>query len=734
MTDKHIWTFFRAGGFDQVKLQSGADLMSLDALDQKLWVALACPTGGLDLDARTLELIDTDKDGRVRASELIAAVKFAGGSLRSPDDLMKGDAILPLAAIDDGTPEGKTLLSSARQILTNIGKRDAASIGVEDVADPVRIFADSAFNGDGVITEMSAPDEPTRALIREMIDCLGSVPDRSGKPGVSGEMIDAFFTEAKAYDEWLGKGEADAAAVFPLGREQTAAAHDAIAAARPKVDDYFGRCRLAAFDPRAAQLLNRAQEEYLVIATQDLTLTADEVAGFPLAQVAADRPLPLSGPVNPAHAAALAALAERAVAPLLGPRASLTEADWIALSGKIAAYDAWLASKPAQRIEKLGDARIREILRSGLEQQVAAVLAQDKALEAEAASIEQVERLVRYHRDLARLCKNFVSFEEFYEGSRPAIFQSGTLYLDQRACRLCLRVDDPAKHAVMAGLAGAYLAYLDCVRKSSGEKMQIVAAFTAGDRDNLMVGRNGIFYDRQGRDWDASITKIVDNPISLRQAFWSPYKKFVRLLEEQVAKRAAAGESDSTSVLESAATSTAHVGSSAPPAPPKKIDVGTVAALGVAVGAIGTFITAVVGYATGVFRLGVLATVAAIIGLILIISLPSVVLAYIKLRKRNLGPILDANGWAVNAKAKINVPFGATLSSVARLPAGARRDTTDKYAERGFPWKTTLIVLLLIYLGYRWYHGTFDRLLPERARAAHLLGRPAEQVHDARPR
>ena len=94
----------------------------------------------------------------------------------------------------------------------------------------------------------------------------------------------------------------------------------------------------------------------------------------------------------------------------------------------------------------------------------------------------------------------------------------------------------------MAGLAGTYLAYCDCSRKATGEKMQIVAAFTGGDSDNLMVGRNGIFYDRKGRDWDATITKIIDNPISIRQAFWAPYKKLVRMIEEQVAKRAAAAD------------------------------------------------------------------------------------------------------------------------------------------------------------------------------------------------
>jgi hypothetical protein len=35
-----------------------------------------------------------------------------------------------------------------------------------------------------------------------------------------------------------------------------------------------------------------------------------------------------------------------------------------------------------------------------------------------------------------------------------------------------------------------------------------------GDADNLLIGRNSVFYDRKGRDWDATITKVVDHPIS----------------------------------------------------------------------------------------------------------------------------------------------------------------------------------------------------------------------------
>src|SRR5436190_5444386 len=102
----HTWNFFRAGGFDQVRLESGADLLALDQLDQKLWVALSCPTRGLEFDSKTLDLIDSDKDGRIRPPELIAACKWAGACLRHHDDLVKGSDTLELSAINDATPEG----------------------------------------------------------------------------------------------------------------------------------------------------------------------------------------------------------------------------------------------------------------------------------------------------------------------------------------------------------------------------------------------------------------------------------------------------------------------------------------------------------------------------------------------------------------------------------------------------------------------------------------------------
>ena len=270
--------------------------------------------------------------------------------------------------------------------------------------------------------------------------------------------------------------------------------------------------------------------------------------------------------------------------PLLGDRSELTEADWAALQGEAGR----LRNLEGRQGRRRGG-KTRHRPRPGAAGRqgargVNALIARDKALEAEAANVANVEKLLRYVRDLGLLCRNFVNFSDLYVAGGPAIFQCGTLYLDQRACFLCLTVEDAGRHASMAGLSGAYLAYCDCARKGTGEKLGIVAVVSQGDDENLMVGRNGVFYDRKGRDYDATITKIVASPISLRQAFWAPYKKLVRTIEEYIAKRAAAADADIQTQLTTAATAGRR---RAGPTPAKPLfDPSVIALLSLAIGSL----------------------------------------------------------------------------------------------------------------------------------------------------
>jgi hypothetical protein len=702
MAATHTWSFFRAGGFDQVRLDTGADLLALKDLDQKLWVALSCPTRGIEFDTATLDMIDSDGDGRVRANEVLQAIAWAGSLLKSADLLVEGTDQLTLSDIKDNHEEGINVLRSARHILRSLGKEKATEISMTDMADIEKFVAGLQFNGDGVISVVQVDDEALRSTITNIIQCAGSVADLSGEMGINQEIADLFFTEVAAYADWYALGEADTQ-VLVLA-DQTPAAAAAFQAIKDKVSDYFTRCQMASYDPRAAVPLSRSVEDYQQLAVKNLSAQSVDLADFPLATIAANKPLSLITEVNPAWQAKLEQLREIVIKPLLGDKAELRAQEWEVLCGKFMPFESWQEKKPKTSVEPLGILRLREILAGNHQLKITNLILQDKSVETEVKSIRSVERLLRYKRDLFSLVNNFVSFRNFYTGRDKAIFQVGTLYLDGRSCDLTVKVADVGKHASFATMSGVCLVYCDCVRSGGSAKMSIAAAFTAGDADYLMLGRNGVFYDRQGGDWDATIVRIVDHPISIRQAFWSPYKKISKMISEQLQKIAAskAGAAESKAVADS---------SKANPAVPAKpaFDVGKFAgifaAIGLAIGAIGGIVASVV---SGILGLKFWQIPLALLGLMLLISGPAMVLAWFKLKRRNLAPILDANGWAVNAHALINIPFGTSLTHLAVLPAGANRSLFDPFAEKRqvWPYYVAIAAGICSLIGW-WYFGFF---------------------------
>jgi hypothetical protein len=704
----HRWTFFRSGGFDQVSIETGDDLRHLDELDPKLWTVLSCPTTGLEFDARTLALMDTDGDGQIRVPEILAAVRFACETLKDPQALF-GDGALPLEAIDDSRPEGARLKAAAAKVLGYLGKPEATALEVGDFADTTKLFTAGHANGDGVVPAALAGDEALAKAIADIIAMQGGTPDRSGEPGITKDSLEAFFRQADEVLAWRAKAAADPAGILPLG-EGTAAAAAAFDAVQAKVDDWFTRCRLAEYDARAGASLNPAAETYGALATHTLAAGDAAVAALPLATVAAGQPLPLSGGLNPAWAAQVAALRDQVVAPLLGARDALTAADWAALSAKFAAYRAWLAAKPTATLHDLDTARLEQLRSDGTRERLAALIEQDLSADASAGTIDALERLVRYQRDLLKLLRNFVTLSDFYGGRDKAVFQAGTLYLDQRSCDLVLRVADMGKHATLAPFSGCFLVYCQCTRAGS-DPINILAALTGGGVDELLVvGRNGLFYDRAGRDWRATVVKVVEQPVSIRQAFWSPYRRIASFVENQIRKFAASRDKD----VETKATT--HVGEAGAkaeagqvPAPAQPFDIakfaGIFAAIGLAVGAIGTALAAAIG---GLFALNWWQLPLAIVGILLAISAPSMLLAYMTLRRRSLGPLLDANGWALNARARINLPFGGSLTQVAELPAGSSRSLADPFAEKRRPWKSIVFLLALAAAAFvAWRRGMF---------------------------
>ena len=644
------WKFASVGGTVRVNIQSGEDIRHLGELDRKLWTVLSCPTSGLEFDETTLKLIDVDKDGKIRVDEVIKTAQWLTRILKNADDLLKENDSLPLDGFNTEDPDGARLQASARQILKNL-QLEKDSISLEDTADNVKIFAQTQFNGDGIITPASAPDEATAKLI-ETIAGIASAIDRSGVPGITAEHVEAFYAACADFQAWMAAGTKD---VFPYG-DKTADALAAVNAIKDKVADYFMRCKLIGFDAASAEAVDVSVAKIAAI-EGNLAAATDQIALQPLAKPAADGKLVLKA-VNPAWKGAI-----DAVVSLVGiKKEALDEAEWAAILGTFAPYVAWMDAKKGAAVEALGLECVNAILKEDKKAALLELLEKDKAEEANALSIEEVDKVLRLNKHFYRFLNNYVVLADFYDPERKAIFQAGRLYIDQRSTDLCVKVAGPAPE--ISSLSGMYILYCACTSEKLGKSFNIAAVLTDGDVDGLREGKNAVFYDRDGNDYTAKVVAIVDNPISIRQAFWTPYRKLARMINDRIDKKAAEKNEKSMSGLTTAAD-TATEGKA--PAVPFDIGkfAGIFAAIGMAVGLVGAALAGVVSALKGIAFWQILLILGV---LMLLISGPSMFIAWRKIRRRDLGPVLNANGWAINAAALVRAKFGKTLTSLAQFP------------------------------------------------------------------
>lgn len=694
-SDAQKFNFFCAGGVEQLSIRNAEDLAAVEALDPKLWLAISMPTTDVCFDARTLALIDSDNDGRIRVPEIKAAVAFVRENFSDFASFFAGETAFPLTALKPESP----LFATAQKLLDDTGSTDG-KISAEAVQNAFSSFDARPFNGDGLLSLASADgNADVENLLKNLFAAFGD----EAATGISPEHAETFVAQAKTAIAWHEAGEADAKNIFPLG-EKTAEAFEAIEAVRVKAEDFFARSRLASYDESVAESLNPGCAAIAQLAQSEIT--SDASKAFPLARIRSEKGvpvLPLTDGVNPAWVNELAALREKALVPALNlseKTTSITETQWRDLLAKFEAYAAWLSQKPTGNILTFSAEELRAIVAQNPVETLAPLFERDNAEAPLRSALENLERLCLYSGNLLSLLRNYVSFADFYTLSPETIFIAGKLYIDSRECALCVCVKDANAHAALAGKSNCFIAYCKCTRPSDGKTMTIAAVLGDGDSDFLSVGRNGVFVDKDGNDWDASVVKIVEQPISLRQAIWAPYRKLARFVETQINNFAAAREkkvdqSLSSGVGNVAGTATAPAaGTATKPAFDLGKFVGIFAAIGLALGALGAALATL---ASAFMDLAWWQMPLVVLGVLLLISVPSVIITAMKLRRRTLGPILDANSWAINTRAKINISLGKAYTKMPQKPNGSKRIGKDLYAEKsGISRKIIVAILLLV--------------------------------------
>ena len=628
------WQYCSLGGTKRVCITRGEDIAHLAELDQKLWTVLSCPVKGLELDERTLDLIDYDRDGKIRAEEVITAANWLCSVVKDKNAILLGHDYIDLADFNTDNEEGVQMRDCASELLKIMGL------------------------------------EKTTISLPELNEFLANYDENSQKE------LESNLENLSVSKNPYGANSDDAVS--------------AVDAIRDKVTDYFLRCKFIQFHDDCAVALDVSAEKVAEISEKNFATNIEEISKYPLSKPRADALLPINEGINPAWQSQFAKVKELVLDVDYPGKETITEAEWNAVVAKI---DEYIAAKDEET----------KAINEG----------HDEKLESEHDVIKPLERLLHLYRDFYTLLRNYVAMVDFYNKDIPAVFQAGQLYIDSRRLDLCLKVGpDVAKHIDNSELSDMFLIYCKCVSRVKNETMNIVAVLTSGDINNIRVGKNAVFYDNQGQDWDAVVTHIKENPISVREAFWSPYRKFGRWCKEKFTKSAEEKEAaafENLTTKADATTSAVAAPGAAPAAAKKPFDIAKFAGIFAAIGmAIGFLLNALTGILGAVFH-SWLSAIIFIVIVMLCISGPSMVLAWIKLRGRNLGPVLNANGWAINSKIIVNSRFGRTLTQRAKYPAVVM--SKDPYAPmpKWLIWLIFILIVLVIVFLVLYFNNYFDR-------------------------
>ncbi len=627
----HTFAFSTIAKTVQVRLRSGADIANLDSLDRKYWLVLSCGTTAMGSDGNAIaKALDADGDGRVRVPEVLAAIDWLKPRLSSFDRLFLPAEGLALDDIATETPEATPL----RQLFQRLAPE--GTLTPQTIATAFDTFRAALANGDGVVP-VTAVESKFQPVGEAILAVTGGAPAIDGTPGITAETLAAFDAALEAYKTWRA---AQPNVAIPEGIAP-ATAVAAVAKLAPKLADFFTGCALVRYNPAA--------REALIAPVQ-----GEKLSEAPLALPSADlTALPFDGGINPYYAEAWACVT--ALAEALQPTATaMTPALWSEVQAAVAPFAAWADAQPtgAEVFAKLDEVVFALAAEPAVREAYTKALEEDSAQAPLAAAFDDLSRLLTLRLNLLRFLKNFVNVEDLYPPKATALFQTGTLYMDGRSCSLCFPIEKaPAAHAGGATPSNCCLAYCTLSRPAEKATRTICAVFTAGTAETLSVGRNGLFVDLEGKDWEATIAHLVAQPISLWEAFFTPWRKigaaFTGTIRKMVSSRGDAATSAMTTRATAAATVPDNPKATPAPAAAPGAAMASVATLGIALSFVATALTGILAALTNtpLWKTGI--TIGSII---LVVSLPSVLLTWIRLRGRNLAHILNASGWAVNRR------------------------------------------------------------------------------------
>jgi hypothetical protein len=657
-------TFQRFGKSRHLRIESWQDMENVLRVNQAHWVATGAPTTSLNCDAKFLDLVDTDGNTRIMCSEIEDAIRWLLKCLKGRDGITARSDTLRLADINTDDEDGRRIHSAAVKILRQLSKQDTEAVTLAEVRRMKDKVGSQPVSEKGVVLPEATDKENIKQFIGDIVATLGGVPHPGGNQGVDQAQLDAFLEQVAGHLEWLAKSDLPEKSrksdIMPLGKE-TLDLFGVYSRLREKIDQFFALDKLVAFDERAAARVGLADAQLQEMDLKSPGAIDEFMKSSPIAQPSGDGRFKFGGKINPLYAADVERMHEEIVPKALGKQADeMTGEQWAGVKEFFGAHQAWVDGKVGEQVEGLGIEKLESYREMKFAHAVSAMIGGSADTAIAMDNIRSVEKLVLYQWLMLDLLNNFVSFPYLYRKEARAMFEEGTLIMDGRRFNFSVKVHDRTAHTAIARTSNIFVIYAEVMPAGDAPPFCIATPVTSGSKGNLCIGKRGVFEDVNGRQSDARVVDIIENPISMSEALASPFRRVGKMTTGKIEAMTAAAEKKFDTTAESAMTVPQQGQQSK-----GLLAGGLLMGGGVALAAVGSAIAYMSEKLQDVTPWKIVLGIGIAVSAVLV---PLAIMALSKLRKRDLSAIIEGCGWAVNARMRLTLKQGRIFTRRPRYP------------------------------------------------------------------
>lgn len=677
--------FRNYGGIHQLRIESAEDLAFIHQLHPALWAATSVQMESLQCDPVFLKYLNKNGCGTIRSEHLRMALKWSFRLMGKRGRMADSSDVLRIVDLDTSHEEGQKLKEAALHILEHLKVKNREEIGLEQVRVFQRTYVMNPPNGDGVLPIKHVSDPDAAHLATEVFEKIGRTKDISGLDGINEGHLLQFLDRARRQLAWQALANQYGPGGIMSWGEDTPDAVKIVSECEAKIEEFFWQCDLVNLDVRSREQMRLSEKDLERLDGSNVQAIEAQLAQAPLQIPNGQGVLNFQGAINPYYRGQINELQERVlVRAQPDSYESLTRIKWEQVKAIFEPYCEWQAQKPFDGVGALPETTLREYIDGPAQKKLFRLLLDDRAVKDEVRQITDLEKLILYQRWLLELANNFVNFSALYDPSRRALFELGNLVIDGREFTFTMKVQSRSEHKKIAQTSKMFLVYAEIiVSEDQRHNFEIVAALTAGHQGGIEIGKRGIFYDLQGKEWDARVVDLIRNPISLGEAIKAPFVKAKKFLTDKIevfaGSRVGSLEKATTKMVTKIekGESLEQVAKSRSAPAPAVSNLGIRDLLlggGIAFAAIGSSLVYLI---KTLSQISLLKAGFALMSIVVVVIVFSAFLGWNNLRKRDMSTLLEACGWAVNFRMYMTRRLGYLFSHMPHLPDGVRKERRD---------------------------------------------------------